>query len=291
MSEKLNYGLKRDSEHGCPVPWGQSAAYEQHHWQCPECGRWWHRTWELGSDQPPVSELQLLRRAGAIAGSPVPVHRHRRVAGTAGGLDYLLWVPDGSPGPGGWPLIVFLHGGAETGGDLSNTARGGLPHRIENGMSLPSVVLSPHCPAPPHPNRQSWLEFQTELDATVSQVREHYPVDPSAILLTGQSMGGFGTWHLAASSATNFTALAPVSGGGDPRQVARLAQIPICVFHSRRDTVVPVQRAFEMIDAIRGLDGQVRTVIYPDASHGDTAERAYEPKSPLYEWFESTHAR
>lgn len=292
MVSEPNHELKNDDDHGCPVPWGQPSAYHQQHWQCPECGRWWRRSWELTSDQPAISEDQLLRRAGAAPGPPIPVRRHQLVTNSAAGLDYLIWVPDGMPGPEGWPMVVFLHGGAETGGDPSNAARGGLPREIEQGFEPAFVAVSPHCPIPPHPNRQSWLEFPNELDATVEQVRERYLIDPSAILLTGQSMGGFCTWHLGARSDTAFTALAPVCGGGDPRQAETLARLPICVFHGNQDPVVPIERASEMIDALRAHGGHVKAVIYPDASHVETAQRAYSPGSQLYDWFANcSHAR
>lgn len=283
-----NFELKSDPDHGCPVPWVDPSAYRQDHWQCGECGRWWHRSWELTSDQPVVSDDQLLRRAGIAPGDPVVVERQQVVTDAAAGLDFLIWVPETRPGPHGWPLIVFLHGGAETGGDPSNAARGVLPREIEEGFTPPFAVLSPHCPNPPHPNRQSWLGYAHEVDATIGQICERYPVDPSAVLLTGPSMGGFGAWHLATRLTTRLAALAPVCGGGDPRQAAALARIPICVVHGGQDTIVPVGRATEMVKAVRAAGGDVEAIIWPDASHGETAERAYAPGSRLYDWFAST---
>jgi dipeptidyl aminopeptidase/acylaminoacyl peptidase len=40
-----------------------------------------------------------------------------------------------------------------------------------------------------------------------------------------------------------------------------------------------------MVQALRGHGGEVREVIYTDADHGDAIERAYAPRSELYDWF------
>jgi dipeptidyl aminopeptidase/acylaminoacyl peptidase len=121
--------------------------------------------------------------------------------------------------------------------------------------------------------------------AVVDEVQLKYPIDDTAILLTGASMGGYGTWDLATRSHGRFSAVAPVSGGGDPLRAASLARQSFCVIHGAQDTIVPVERSLEMVQALRGHGGKVREVIYPDAGHGDAVERAYAPGSELYDWF------
>jgi predicted peptidase len=121
--------------------------------------------------------------------------------------------------------------------------------------------------------------------AVVDKVRLKYPVDDSAVLLTGASMGGCGTWDLATWCHGRFCAAAPVSGGGDPLRVESLARLPLCVVHGAQDTIIPVVRSLEMVRAIRRHGGEVREVIYPDAGQEDAIERAYAPGSELYDWF------
>jgi predicted peptidase len=182
-------------------------------------------------------------------------------------------------------LIVYLHGGGEGGGHPSCAARGGLPRQVEPGLTLPWMVVSPHCPNPPQPNRPSWSEYANGVAAVVGEMRLKYPVDVAAVLLTGASMGGYGTWDLASRCPGGFAAAAPVSGGGDPLRAQSLARLPFCVVHGAQDAVVPVERSLEMIRALRGHGGAVREVVYPDAGHGDAIERAYAPGSELYDWF------
>lgn len=283
-----DYRLQLDPAHACPVPWTNSAAAADRLWRCAECGRWWKRTWELTSGQPPVEEDLLLRRAGIGPGEPMELRRLKIKYASAAGLDYLVWQPEGEPGERGWPLIIFLHGGAETGGHPSNAARGGLPKQIEEGFAPPFVVAAPHCPNPPHPNRDSWAEFPDEVGAVVDELRELYPIDPEAILVTGPSMGGSGTWNLAARCGGRFTAAAPVCGGGNPLLAKDLTRIPICAFHGAEDSIVPVETTVAMAEAVRAAGGRVRTIIYPQLGHVDASERTYAPDSDLYSWFTTT---
>jgi dipeptidyl aminopeptidase/acylaminoacyl peptidase len=121
--------------------------------------------------------------------------------------------------------------------------------------------------------------------AVVDEVRQKYPINDKAVLLTGASMGGYGAWDLATRCHGRFSAVAPVSGGGDPLRAESLARLPFCVVHGAQDTIVPVERSLEMVRALRGHGGEVREVIYSDAGHGDAVERAYAPGSELYDWF------
>ena len=96
MTSEPDYNLRHDRSHACAVPWSDGGT--DAHWRCPECGRWWERTWGLAGDQPPVDYGLLALRAG---------------------------IPRGEI-----ELIVYLHGGGDGGGHPSCAARGGLPKQI-----------------------------------------------------------------------------------------------------------------------------------------------------------------
>ena len=55
-----------------------------------------------------------------------------------------------------------------------------------------------------------------QADALLDEIAEKYKVDQDRIYLTGLSMGGFGTWALAAYQPNRFAAIVPICGGGDP---------------------------------------------------------------------------
>ena len=107
-----------------------------------------------------------------------------------------------------------------------------------------------------------------ELDELYDDVLKKYPVDPDRVYLTGQSMGGFGSWMWAAEHPSRFAAVAPVCGGGDPREAEYLRDVPIWNFHGAKDPAVPIRLSDEMIEALRKVQGRARYTVYPDAGHG-----------------------
>ena len=77
----------------------------------------------------------------------------------------------------------------------------GPPKLIAAGKEFPFIVVSPQCPS----RSRGWQPH--ELSALLDEIVEKYKVDKERIYVTGLSMGGFGTWTLAAFSPNRFAAL------------------------------------------------------------------------------------
>jgi predicted peptidase len=107
-------------------------------------------------------------------------------------------------------------------------------------------------------------------------------VDQRRIYVTGLSMGGFGTWRLAAYSPTRFAAIAPICGGGEPYWARSFAKLPTWAFHGAKDTGVLVERSQTMIDAMIARGGSPKLTIYPDAGHDSWTETYSNPE--FYDW-------
>src|SRR5262245_53636949 len=59
-------------------------------------------------------------------------------------LDYLLYLPkEYDKENKSWPLLLFLHGGGETGKDIEKVKKHGPPKLIEAGKEFPFIVVSP----------------------------------------------------------------------------------------------------------------------------------------------------
>jgi dienelactone hydrolase len=80
-------------------------------------------------------------------------------------------------------------------------------------------------------------------------------------------VGGYGTWDLVSRRPELFAAAIPVSGGGDPAQAAKLAKLPIWAFHGDADPLVPVERARDMIAAIKKAGGEPKYTEYKGVGH------------------------
>ena len=190
-------------------------------------------------------------------------------------MKYLLYLPKDYDQKAAWPLVLFLHGSGEHGDDLELVKQQGLPKLIEAGQQFPFIVVSPQCP-----NGESWELF--ELMALLDDIGEKYKVDQDRIYLTGLSMGGFGTWALAAHAPNRFAAIAPICGGGDPSRTKRIAHIPAWVFHGAKDREVSVAMSQKMVEALKKNGGNVKFTIYPKAGHDAWTETYANPQ--LYEW-------
>ena len=215
---------------------------------------------------------------------------------------YALYVPrDYRPGrPGGWPLVVALHGAFS---DHRHNLRRvfGLDNRpgendaeaSRNELPLPDVpalVVSPY-------GRGELMGYDglggDDVMRVIVDVRRAYDVDATRISLTGLSMGGGGTWEIGLRHPELFAALAPVCAVADYRRMVppadaalydlealerespaalayNAARMQVFIFHGARDTTVPVADSRKMVERYKalGMFGKnVRYTEYPDVAH------------------------
>jgi pimeloyl-ACP methyl ester carboxylesterase len=190
---------------------------------------------------------------------------------------YLVFLPDGYEQSGSkcWPLMLFLHGAGERGDDLSKVKVHGPPKMVSQGRSFPFILVAPQCDAD-----RWWVPI--ELGALLDEVEARYRVDRDRVYVTGMSMGGFGTWAVALEYPDRFAAIAPICGGGDPRDAARIRHVPAWVFHGARDGAVPIEGSRKMVEALKAAGGHVQFTVYPDAGHDSWSATYANPD--LYDW-------
>lgn len=180
-----------------------------------------------------------------------------------------------------YPVILFLHGAGERGRDNARQLEY-LPAWMataEERARRPCFLIAPQCrpdhawveidwqtkrvpPLPPQPT----TDLAAALDA-LDAVLAAEAADPNRVYLTGLSMGGYGSWDLAARHPERFAAVLPICGGGDEATAARLAPLPIWCFHGAADPVVPVEGSRRMIDAIAAAGGRPVYSELPDVGH------------------------
>lgn len=187
-------------------------------------------------------------------------------------MPYHLYVPAACAPPHPCPLIVALHGlgGNEDSmlGPLYNVSKlaeqhgyivaAPLGYRSDAGYGAFRVSSQS--------NRRSDLSEEDVMEV-LQLVRQQYKIDENRIYLMGHSMGGYGTWAMAADHPEIWAALGPISGGGNPASVERFKTIPEVVVHGDADTVVPVTASRAMVDAMKKLGTEVKYIEVPGGSH------------------------
>jgi predicted peptidase len=190
-----------------------------------------------------------------------------------------------------YPLIVYLHGAGEVGSD-NRRQLNDLPSLMvkpDYRERFDCFVLAPQCP-----EGATWTtpiaapvggvttEYVTPSMPAIEAVMAEHAIDPQRVYLTGFSMGGFGTWRLAAERPELFAAIVPVCGGGDPASAPKLVGIPVWAVHGGLDKAVPVEQSQRMVDALTHAGGGPQLNVLPETGH--ESKWAYALDSGVLDW-------
>ena len=207
---------------------------------------------------------------------------------------YQVYVPADWNDHKQWPVILFLHGAGERGDDGLLQSDVGLGHAIrKNAAAFPFIVVMPQCR-----KGKVWTQPDMEaqaLEALDRSIKEFHG-DRERVYLTGLSMGGFGTWDLAAKYPGRFAAYVVICGGiiplpqlpeiavslakehkvADPyAETARLVgKTPVWIFHGDADPAVPVEESRKMKAALEAAHANVRYTEYAGVGH-ESWDNAY----------------
>lgn len=176
------------------------------------------------------------------------------------GYSYLLYQPKEHKNEK-LPLIIFLHGAGERGEDLSQLKAHSIPNMFAQEVAYPCVVVSPQCPAD-----SFWTAQIMQLKLFIEEIVRTYDIDENRICLTGVSMGGYGTWHMAMAYPQMFASIVPVCGGGMPWN-AEVLTMPVWAFHGEADTVVDVRESISIMEKLRQVNSRAKLTLLPNVDH------------------------
>jgi len=195
-------------------------------------------------------------------------------------LNYYLYYPKAyeAQQKEQFPLLLFLHGGGESGENLAEIKKNGPPKLIANGKDFPFLIL-----APQNPNKNKWWNTRA-VNQLLDSIIETNRVDPKRIYLTGLSRGGGAAWEMAVHYPEKFAALAVVCGMTPVPYASWIdKEMPIWVFHGEKDESIPISESEMMVARLEEMGYQVTFTRYPDVGH-DSWVKAYAGNT-LYDWF------
>jgi pimeloyl-ACP methyl ester carboxylesterase len=209
----------------------------------------------------------------------------------ASGRKFLVYTPARLAAKN--PVILFLHGSGERGDDNAIQAANGVRTLIaQQGDRFPFVVVVPQCPS-----GVSWTDpaVMATTFAQLDQAMAEFHGDPDRVVLTGLSLGGNGTWALAAAQPDRFAALVPCcgfvartargyQGAGDYQKpdpfyetALKVAHLPVWAFHGGDDDVVPPAQTRIMIGLLISLGKKPLYTEFPGVNHGSWVKAYAEP--------------
>lgn len=161
-----------------------------------------------------------------------------------------------------------------------------LPIQRTNSEEFPGGAHSNYDPfSEPQTLPAGWDRIDEELISMVDTVLQKFRADPDRVYMTGLSMGGFGTFHLAAKYPHRWAAIAPVVGTGKPGNARVLAdaKLPVWMFGGGKDTVVKPHWLYRMARALEEAGHPaLRFTVHEDMDH-DAWKRVYAGED-LYNW-------
>lgn len=218
----------------------------------------------------------IAAQASSQPGVPATGFLHKTITLGDETYAYCVWVPPGYTHDRAWPVILFLHGSGERGVDGFLQTDVGIGRAIRRAPArFPAIVIMPQC----RPDDVWWSEAMMTLAVRcVEKSSSEYHLDRDRIVLTGLSLGGAGAYQLGARSAGNFSAIVAICGFWSQVQqpenpetlraaAARLARVPMRVYHGARDPAVPVDRTRELVRAIREAGGEIEYTEFPEGDH------------------------
>lgn len=223
-------------------------------------------------------------------------------------LPYRLFVPENYQVEGKYPLVIFLHGGGRKGSDnVSQIKDMSGPMAFVNPEiqnKYPSFILAPQCPKSENwrgtscsgerlPRSLEDIKSSSTylmLMELLENLKDDYDIDSDRIYLTGQSMGGIGTWFIALSNPDKFAAIAPICGWSLPSEAYVLVDVPVWAFHGAEDKTIPPEGSRSMVTALKEAGStMVKYTEYPDVEHESwtkayTEDTDHNGEADLIEW-------
>ncbi|MGD8813568.1 MAG: dienelactone hydrolase family protein [Anaerolineales bacterium] len=163
-----------------------------------------------------------------------------------------------------WPMVLALHWGGPV---VPFTGKWLLVGLIQPALhALDAILVAPDRSLDDWANPQSETETLDLLRFTMA----NYNIDSQKILLCGYSLGGIGTWYIAARNQSLFTAALPISAAPLPSSAETEWRIPLYVIHSRQDEIFPLDTVEEVVRTLQAKGTSIELLVVDGVTHFET---------------------
>ena len=174
---------------------------------------------------------------------------------------YTLRIPAGYNGDTALPVILCLHFGGQPTEFYGGRFLGLIP--LPGFGSLSAILVAPTA------HQRGWATPTGEAAAfaALAEVEQHLTVDTRRRVVMGYSMGGSGTWHMAAKFRQHFVAAIPIAGTPRQTELEKLRDLPLYVIHSEADRIVPIDDDTKAVERLQAMRAPVEFARLPSGDH------------------------
>jgi predicted peptidase len=201
-----------------------------------------------------------------------PFEARTFIAGDGQELLYRFMRPMDYDSTKQYPIVVCLHHGGTHGNDNIKQVEGSPVAQLlstqENRTKYPAFLFVPQCP-----EGTGWggVAALPSVDSLVFEAlaafEDEFSIDEKRRYVTGNSGGGYGSWHFICTRPELFAASIPICGGADPKLATKIVDVPVWVFHGENDRNVPVRFSRDMVSAIEAAGGHPKYTELAGAGH------------------------
>lgn len=185
---------------------------------------------------------------------------------------YSIYLPEDFDPEYNYPLLVYLHGSGEDDRTLFRA------NFIKQGF----IVLAPNGRGTS--NCFATNESQIDIKEAIDDVVKNFNINTNKIILSGFSMGGYGVYRTFYEYPEMFSALAIISGHPDLARNWRIEEginfldqdmaslfsdIPIFVYHGKKDLNCPFELTEQMVNMIRKHNPNIEFIVDENEGHSN----------------------
>ena len=194
---------------------------------------------------------------------------------------YTLRIPAGYDGDTALPVILCLHFGGQPTEFYGGRFLGLIP--VPGLGSLSAILVAPTA------HQRGWATPTGEAAAfaALAEVEQHLTVDTRRRVVMGYSMGGSGTWHMAAKFRQHFVAAIPIAGTPRQTELEKLQDLPLYVIHSEADRIVPIDDDAKAVERLQAMRAPVEFARLPSGDHFEYRLVIAELRNKVCPWLET----
>ena len=229
-----------------------------------------------------LSVLPIGAAAQGAGDRPVlPPGLHELTLARAGepGIGYAISIPPTYSPSTPAPLILALHYG------IGNRDSTGVGADLVKGLIGPPLEGLGVIIVAPDSVRGNWSTSENEkaVNVLLDMVMAHYAIDKKMVAVTGYSMGGTGSWHLAKKFPERFSAALPIASR--PPASAIGWRLPVLAIQSRDDRTVPFDPVAGRIAELQNAGVNAKLIAPTGIAHYE-AGRFREPLRQAVPWLQ-----